>query len=184
MAGFLVRGMVQARMQLLAAFRNQAPGAPSGPAEGWCHVTQKQGSLWFRVECSAIGDAGETASRARFMLASLLPVLFLVASGQQFIAPAAGGTGASSCILAAAGSDDHHKPLDLRRCEQSARPRVGTHFGPGGFPMAVSSLESRTIEVGRLELSSSDPDGPLGLAKCWQFHWRTALEPRAPSSVS
>ena len=184
MAGFPVRGMVQARMQLLAAFRNQTPGASSGPAEGWCHVTQKQGSLWFRIECSGSSDAGETASRARFMLASLLPVLFLVASSQQFTAPAPGGTGGGSSIFAAAASPDHRHPLDLRRGEQSPRRRAGTHFGPDGFPTPTPSLESRATELGRLECSSIGTDGPLGLAKCWQFHWRTALEPRAPSSVS
>jgi hypothetical protein len=184
MAGFLDRGIVPARMQLLAAFRNQTPGAHSGPAEGWCHVTQQHGMLWFRVECSASGDTGATASRAGFMLASLLPVLLLVASGHQIIVPATGGTGARPCILAAAGSSDHHHPLELRRGEQMARRRAGTPFGPGGFPTAIPSLASRTIELGRLEFSSIDTDGPLGLAKCWQFHWRTALEPRAPSSVS
>ena len=160
--------------------RAPSPGAP------WLGGTspKKNGLLCLRLECSAIPDARESTSRARLVLASLLPVLLLAASGQCLLVSASLDAGGGAPALVAGFAHASHALPELGRCEQSARRRVGTHFGLGGFLTPVTSLASRMLDAGRFERSSFDPDGPLGLAQGWQFHWRTALEPRAPSSVS
>ena len=69
------------------------------------------------------------------------------------------------------------------------KPRHSTRrFGTRPVPhdptptFAVSSDQLPPLE--QIELFSAVALAPPDLAGCWQFYWRTALEPRAPSSVS
>ena len=51
----------------------------------------------------------------------------------------------------------------------------------------LSHCKIKVAMLGELEHASAPltvSTDALGLAKCWQFYWRTASEPRAPSSVS
>ena len=126
--------------------------------------------------------------RVKVMLAWLLPTLGLAASDQYLFAPVSGWrAGCSRASFSAAGHGKHARMPDVRSFEQSVRlqsRRIGTPSGPGGFPVTVPGSEQQLLELGRVCLSVDSSETALGLAKRWQFHWRTALEPRAPSSVS
>jgi hypothetical protein len=126
--------------------------------------------------------------RVKVMLAWLLPTLGLAASDQYIFAPVSGWpAGCSRASFSAAAHGKHARMPDVRSFEQSARlqsRRIGTQSGPSGFPVTVPGSERQLLALGRVCLSAVSSETALGLAKRWQFHWRTALEPRAPSSVS
>ena len=70
---------------------------------------------------------------------------------------------------------------------QSARcwsRRVWLHSGPDGFLPSLAAADLARPCWSPVEVAFPTADSPLGLAKCWQFRWRTALAPRAPSAVS
>lgn len=126
--------------------------------------------------------------RVKVMLAWLLPTLGLAASDQYLFAPVGGWpAGRSRASFSAAGHGKHARMPDVRSFEYSARSqsrRIGAQSGPSGFSVTGPSSGRQLLELGRVPLSAVSSETALGLAKCWQFHWRTALEPRAPSSVS
>jgi hypothetical protein len=121
------------------------------------------------------------------MLTLLLPTLCL-AGGQCVIVPVGGYTVYFACAsLSDARRGEHHRMPDARSYEQLARllnRRVGMQSGPGGFPVPVAGSEQPLAALGPVCLSVSSSAESLALGQCWQFRWRTALEPRAPSSVS
>ncbi len=54
-----------------------------------------------------------------------------------------------------------------------------------GFDLFISPAAIGRYQFPLLaELGPVDVPGLLGLSQGWQFHWRTALDPRAPSPVS
>jgi hypothetical protein len=126
--------------------------------------------------------------RVTVMLAWLLPTLGLAASDLYLFAPVGGWpAGRSRASFSAAAHGKHARMPDVRSFERSARlqcRRVGTQSGPSGFPVPVPGSERQLLALGRVRLSAVSSETALGLTKGWQFHWRTALEPRAPSSVS
>ena len=122
------------------------------------------------------------------MLGFLLPALWMLATGYCFLysmSEHAGDRYGASILAAHPGN---RLPVQAGcSFEQSARcwsRRDWVDSGPDGFPpfLAVSDWALPSLLQGAVP--STLPDGPLGLAKVWQFRWRTALEPRAPSSVS
>jgi hypothetical protein len=127
-------------------------------------------------------------NRIKVMLGSLLPALWLSATGYCWLDSISDYEDDRYVASIFATRPGNRFPIQgSGSFEQSARcwsRRVWVHSGPDGFPpfFAASgwALPSLLRADGPLTLS----DGPLGLAKCWQFHWRTALGPRAPSSVS
>ena len=95
--------------------------------------------------------------------------------------------GAAGTSVSATEGSGHAPLTDVRSFEQSARllnRRMGMQTGWGGLlmPAAVSTPMLGELEHASAPLTVSTD--ALGLAKCWQFYWRTASEPRAPSSVS
>ena len=125
--------------------------------------------------------------RLRVMLTWLLPTL-CVAAGEGMLEPASGHPAA--CFRAAWSASrpgEYPRLPDARSFEQSARlvgRRIGTQSGPSGFLVPLPSSEVAPAALRRLYLCAFSSDESLALAQCWQFRWRTALEPRAPSSVS
>jgi hypothetical protein len=126
--------------------------------------------------------------RVRTVICSLLPALWLVAAGHCFADPVVGRADGCCRTSVSATEDNGHAPSkDARSFEQSARVlsrRVGPQTGWGGLltPAAVPASGFGEPEQSSSPLRVSSE--ALGLAKCWQFYWRTAREPRAPSSVS
>ena len=126
--------------------------------------------------------------RVKVMLVWLLPTLGLAGSEQYVLEPASGFPPCfSRASFSAAGQGKRPRMPDVRSFEQLARlqnRRMGTESGPSGMPVPVPGSAPQFLALGRIYLPAVSSEAALGLAKCWQFHWRTALEPRAPSSVS
>lgn len=126
--------------------------------------------------------------RVKVILVWLLPTLGLAASGQYDLEEVSGSrTDCFFIALSAAGQGKHARLPDVRSFDQSARVqirRTSPQAGLGGFPAPVRCAEGQHLGLGPVHLSSTSSESALGLAKCWQFQWRTALEPRAPSLVS
>jgi hypothetical protein len=126
--------------------------------------------------------------RVKVMLAWLLPTLGLAASEYYVLVPVSGSPVGCACALFSASKQGKRTPLpDVRSFAQSARlqnRRMGTQSGPSGLSAPVLGLELPLVAPGRVRLSGFSSEAALGLAKRWQFDLRTALEPRAPSSVS
>ena len=126
--------------------------------------------------------------RTRVILASLLPALWLIASMDSLSDAVPDMTSVrpdSELCASSHGKDDCSPPF--RSLEQSARRwsrRFNVQSGVDGFslPAVVSQVQVPVPDqfVRFSDLASRSP----GLANCWQFLCRTALEPRAPSSVS
>jgi len=125
--------------------------------------------------------------RVKVIFAWLLPTLGLAASDQHLFPPVNGWPAGCSRALSAAGHTKHAPMPDVRSFERSARlqsRRIGAQSGGSGFSLTVPSLDRQLLELGRVRLSAVTSETALDLAKRWQFQWRTALDPRAPSSVS
>ena len=122
------------------------------------------------------------------VICSLLAALWVLAAGHCLADPVSGCPDGCCRSSVSATEGSEHAPLtDVRSFEQSARllnRRMGMQTGWGGLlvPVAVSAPGFGELEHASAPLAASTD--ALGLAKCWQFYWRTASEPRAPSSVS
>jgi hypothetical protein len=129
-----------------------------------------------------------TMNRLRVMLVWLLPAVCVAAAEQSVLEPVGGcSVGCSRSSLSASRQGEHPRLPDARSFEQSARlvgRRIGTQSGPSGCPVALPGSEVAPVALGQVYLCAFFSHESLALAQCWQFRWRTALEPRAPSSVS
>jgi len=125
--------------------------------------------------------------RITVVIASFLPALWLALSGPSSLAPVAGCVTCGVLAWAANSKDTgQDRSASAYAFETSARPtnsRIGVQTGPDRFssPAGVASVFA---EPARLALSFHAPEKLMALAHSWQFDLRTALEPRAPSSVS
>ncbi len=129
-----------------------------------------------------------TMNRARVILALLIPALWLLASMECLSNPISGlkdeqpGSGISERRHAERGSSTCAHSL-----EQSARRwnrRLNVQSGPDGLCGPAVLSQSQFLALDWRVVPSVCCHLPPGLANCWQFHWRTALEPRAPSRAS
>jgi hypothetical protein len=126
--------------------------------------------------------------RLRIVLGWLLSALWLLAGGHCPAEPVSGcPEGCCATAVSATNSDGHGPLTDARASEQWARllnRRVGPQTGWAGLlpPAVVPASGFGELKDASAPLTVSID--ALGLAKCWQFYWRTASEPRAPSSVS
>jgi hypothetical protein len=71
--------------------------------------------------------------------------------------------------------------------EQSARRwnrRLNALSGTDDFPTPAAICQFQPPQAWVDAAFSSTSRTPFELAQCWQFRWRTALEPRAPSTIS
>jgi len=124
----------------------------------------------------------------RIVIGSLLPALWVLAAGHCLADSVSGCADGCGRPLVSAREGSDQAPLkDVRSFEQSARllnRRAGMQTGWGGLlvPVAISAPGFGELEPASVPLTVSTD--ALGLAKCWQFYWRTAGEPRAPSSAS
>lgn len=120
------------------------------------------------------------------MLISLLPVLLLVVSA-NFGAPVCNydRPGVSSGIFG--GKQVQHDTATYEdSLVQTARRwsrRVNMASGAEEFVSPVLTAQS-CCRVPDQTGSADVLHATVGLAQCWQFHWRTALPPRAPSLAS
>lgn len=127
-------------------------------------------------------------SRARAILVSLIPALLLLASLDCFSSPLlAAASNDAACLLAVDGHGPVYQVSADNSFHQAARRwsrRLQIQSGPDGFAAPA------TFAI--WEVGLADPNAALAslahthleLIQAWQFHWRTAAEPRAPSLAS
>ena len=128
--------------------------------------------------------------RVKIMLVSLLLLPWLAVAGHGFTrAPV--NSAAVQWHTSVAGSSAVQGQSGPRKdaCSpgKSARHvnrRAGFHSNLERIatPWAVSGC--RLSGLGPVRMCFNGAETAFDLAKSWQFYWRTALEPRAPSAVS
>jgi hypothetical protein len=127
-------------------------------------------------------------NRARLILALLLPAMCLAASAACLLDPVTGGAcNPLMSWVSAGGHAKHDASNSVCLLEQSVRRwsrRLNEHSGPAGTPIPVTTSQFQLPQLEQIEALGVGSQSSFGLAKCWQFRWRTALEPRAPSLVS
>jgi hypothetical protein len=126
-------------------------------------------------------------SVARMILMWLWPFFWLMASShaQAGAIRPANDTPAAFAGAAAYENHDGHDFVGIHhRSISHFSRRFDRPSAPGGTLDLGSVFQTdvrRDEDLFRSQVGF--PDG-LGLASSWQFHWRTALSPRAPSLVS
>jgi len=127
-----------------------------------------------------------TMSRARIIVVSLIPVLLLVSAANCFSCPVSKGDGRNSLIFS--GKQGKQDTATWENSPAQAARRWGrrVNMQPGAEECVSLATSSQSHFLLLDQTVDFDQIGHLteGLAQCWQFQWRTALPPRAPSSVS
>jgi len=127
-------------------------------------------------------------SRARSILIPVIPALVLLVCLDCFTdAFCSGAWGAPGYAAPADGhNNQNHAPADSSFDEAVQRwsRRLNVQPGSDGFspPATVALREPATHDPSAL--CTHLPLANLALAQSWQFDWRAASEPRAPSSLS
>ena len=126
-------------------------------------------------------------TRGKAILASLIPALMLLVSldcfGRSF---SSCGCDEPSCLLPAAGHAKHDQPPAVNSFDQAVRRwsrRPTVEPGTDRFS-SLASLVAQPALPAQSDRFFNSPIPNLELAQSWQFRWRTAPEPRAPSLVS
>jgi hypothetical protein len=126
--------------------------------------------------------------QARAILVSLIPALVLLASMDGFGNPTSSGAClALSCLQSEDSRSNHNQPPpdnSFAQAIQRSGRRSNVQPGPDGFASPAALPLSESVLANVEAAHSALPLADIGLAQCWQFEWRTALEPRAPSLLS
>ena len=125
-------------------------------------------------------------SRAKAILVTVIPALLLLASVDCFgDSPCLRGHGAFGCLNAESGRRKQPPPgkgVDLAVQRWNRRAHVQRSFDDFSSPAAAALPVTPTPTPAFYSFKVCFAN--QGLAQCWQFHWRTASEPRAPSAAS
>lgn len=126
--------------------------------------------------------------RVKITLVSLLPALWLMSSGQYFLDPCGNCATARTHDSTFAFESGQHCPSNAKSSidlsARRANSRVGSHSAKTIFPLVEPVVGSQVHDRRFLATFSSSSESPRALATRWQFDYRAAPEPRAPSSVS
>ena len=125
--------------------------------------------------------------RLKLIFASLLPLLWLAASLQQGIDQPTLHAGTDNSAPTCSASSDQSIPHDndSSSSDEFARPWRGhvKHVGPQ-LCLVLNILRDQILASDSTRTVSPDSEQALFLSRQWQFSFRTALAPRAPSFVS
>jgi len=137
------------------------------------------------IERSNMSHVQLKMSRVKVILVVVMPALFLLVSGDCFGDLTTGRRcNSPRCLLShesgkhKAASADNSFESTLQRCR-----RVNVQHGTDGFGAPVFLAQSTIMPEQTISSFISLP-ASLERIQSWQFLWRTALEPRAPSLVS
>lgn len=141
------------------------------------------------VECSQNnGVEIMMSNRAKLALAALVPALWLGASVSGFSEPVSGCKESRFRALALALEHHRHDASNSDTAlEQAARRwsrRLNAQSGANGFTTPATVTVARCLWPDQPVALPDCPHRSPGLAQCWQFQWRTAVEPRAPSHLA
>jgi hypothetical protein len=127
-------------------------------------------------------------NRARAILVSLIPALLLLASAICFTDPVFdSGRDHFGNSLCAGGQSKHHGPPADISFDQAVRRwsrRLNVSSCGNGSAPPTSLAKTRFSQLDRIAGCIDFPRVRPELIQSWQFHWRTASEPRAPAFVS
>lgn len=175
-------GMIKRRMQAAESF--------SSPS--FRHAAGRQAHLDYELALVMKRSAGSgvkrSMDRVRIIFVVVVPALWLVTSGQWFVGRGGSCIDGLVCVWASGCQRGERCPAKkVYSFEQSARPinsRIQTQSGPDNLPLLGTVSYPAVLVLTPLAAGFPGPEGPAALAKWWQFEWRTAREPRAPSSAS
>lgn len=126
-------------------------------------------------------------SRVKVILVAVMPALFMLVAADSFGDATNSCRGNTFCCLSSAEGSGKHKspPADnsFDSTVQRWSRRVNVQTGTDGFgtPVVLAQTAIRPEQA----ISSFVPlPGSLERLQSWQFLWRTALDPRAPSLAS
>ncbi len=124
-------------------------------------------------------------SRVKVILVVVMPALFVLVSVGCFGNPTTGcGCDNLSCLLSAQASGKSKSAASaVASTVQRWSRRANVQPGADEFGAPVA-LAQTPIQPEQTISSSVPPLTSLELIQSWQFLWRTAFEPRAPSLVS
>lgn len=153
-----------------------------------CAATGKSTTKNVLIERVTPNRVQLTMSRARAILVSVIPALMLLVSLDCFSDSfSCCGHEDSGCSISSAGHSKHGQPTTDNALDQAVyrlSRRLNAQLGSdGGYSPAALAL-SQFAPLQSTDCSAAVPPTNPRLAQVWQFHWRTASEPRAPSSVS
>ncbi len=126
--------------------------------------------------------------RLRDIIAALLPSLWLVVMMNCSCETA--GIVAADCSNNAAGVSEQgdggsrHECCFIKQTARQASRRASERFGADSVSAKVAPPGDSVSEQTVAYTSCAVAEMPLCLAKSWQFDWRAAPEPRAPSFLS
>ena len=141
------------------------------------------------IEQVTVVDVQLMMTRMGLIPGSLLPVLWLLAAG-DLCPNSMGDCGAGCCVpLALAAPHGSRLPIQssdgsFQKAARSWTRRPWVQSGSDGFLPFVAARSSKLPVYSKAGALFPLSDVSLRLARSWQFYWRTALEPRAPSAVS
>jgi len=142
------------------------------------------------IERLAAGLVQMMMRRVKIMLASLLPLLWLATSGySSALAPfnnavVRGHTSLSISSVKHGQGGPMEAACSSGKSARILNRRAGTHSSLDRISTPVVISDSRLSGLRQVRISFNGAETSSGLAQCWQFYWRTASEPRAPSAVS
>jgi len=128
--------------------------------------------------------------RLRILLAALLPVFWLAVSSHGSSSGPGKGAVAhylrpAAVLHAAQGQEPATRGVAASRgLTRHFTRRVATSSGASLMPLLLTVHNSELSGLGELQVRFDNTQAPTELAPGWQFRWRTALMPRAPSLVS
>jgi len=127
-------------------------------------------------------------ARVKMLLVCAVPVLWLVAS-VDCLADLVSLAPHTSIACAFCSEHGAHRESSISVCpfEQSARRlgrRLDIESGPEKFHPQAAAFGCYDSPLAQPAFASAHFQPALELIQSWQFLWRTAAEPRAPSSVS
>lgn len=142
----------------------------------------------FFIERSNTSRVQLKMSRVKVILVVVMPALFLLVSADCFGDPTTGrGCSNLRCFLSSQGGGEHNSlPAEANSFDSTVQRwsrRANVQPGTDGFgePVVLAQASLRSEQT----ISSFVPlPASLERTQSWQFLWRTALEPRAPSLVS
>ena len=121
------------------------------------------------------------------MLLLLVPALVLLAS-VDCLSDSFSYCGCEdlSCALSSEGHGQNSQPTADPSFDQAIQRwsrRLNFHPGLDGCSRNAGLRLSQSALPGLTDWSTAPRPGLLVVTQSWQFHWRTASEPRAPASV-
>ena len=151
-----------------------------------CSAAKIKTYLPVSIERSCSANVKGAMDRVRLMLASLLPALLLVTSGQSLLDPVDWRNERFPSFVGTsqrAKKEPRAHSSSFTQTLRIVKRRSPVDSGPEGLSIDAS-LPALSFPVAEtLDFSICSFETAPDLATTWQFFCRNALEPRAPSSL-